>query len=1129
VTQVTDTDGHATKYTFDALGRVTQRQAWQGIEYLTSTSAWDTQNNLIATTDPRGYETDYAYDANGNTIAVALPLVTTSQGSFRPTSLYSYDVYNGVNENNVTAYCDPVHVGAAGYNWTNRPQSDTLCVNGPGATRYSWDHSDSNDPFGRLSDTYTPLGYHHQILYSTGVQGGDYGLPSDVIGDIMPQQDGTNRSPHQTFAYDSHGNLSTYNKGYGSWALAYDTLNRPISTTDPDSVTARTCYFNDGQAQATQSAAQYALDSNTLCGSHSASFIYDADGNETSETHHLGGVTGVTTKYYDGDDRLVEVSQPHDSVNDAYPYAWMTRYLYDLSQNATVSIGSVSGLYAHGNLYQTQEYLPSTTTLTLGGTLSSPMWMPVRGTSFDTTDRALASYELAFGNAPKLTNIYDAAPNYGLMTQSQNATGATTTPTYDYDGHVTADTFSGDGGLTPNRTSTFDPDGRETTLSSTTFTGEGYTYDVDGNLATHTDPSGANYTSPATETYAYYGDGERKTVSIASTALNATNALAYSYRNDGALQTETSNYGGAQNYAWTYTPAGRELTQSDPYTGNVISLYTVAGSPNGTRTLAPRTTTYDAYGRVATLTLPEGYEYTTFAYDADDETDSYTRTGGYPFVGAGSEAYAYSVRGEMVSSRSNPHSGTGYTVTTKTANGYQCMDCGPGALYDARSSMVLGNGYLVHPSGPPATSYQGYGYDATGRNVTQTSSYLGTNTTTRAYDAENHLVSQTYAGSSGEYNCPLVCGFPAPNITLPLTFYPNGSGVSYGYGPSGHVELSANTNGAVSGSTWYDQLHWDGNSILFEQAYPSFITLEVDDLAGAYSGGSMVYDRDMSGNIVAVHDGSDFGVWNDAPGNKVGNTKTGGTVSIGETGANPGDPTPMAPLNIGVMFAPSREDGYADEWGNVFQGVRVYDPIMAQWTAPDAYAGDVHDPMSQKPFMWNNNNPLDFQDPSGYESGGCSINVNDCGITLPSNTDFYAKAEASGLGLAFSGTATASGTKYFSTPSQQGITGARSTPGLLRAAVAGVSGAAARAVGSTFGAYATVGLVLPNNGKKSTDVIGGKSTTISISAEGVTVEFGWNSNGKFVGIGVGTPGAGVTTTYGRPLNPKKAPPKAASH
>src|SRR6202011_6041041 len=51
-----------------------------------------------------------------------------------------------------------------------------------------------------------------------------------------------------------------------------------------------------------------------------------------------------------------------------------------------------------------------------------------------------------------------------------------------------------------------------------------------------------------------------------------------------------------------------------------------------------------------------------------------------------------------------------------------------------------------------------------------------------------------------------------------------------------------------------------------------------------------------------------------------------------------------------------------------WQGVRTFDPAVGQWNSPDAYAGDVHDPMSQKPFMWNRNNPYAYSDPSGYDT-----------------------------------------------------------------------------------------------------------------------------------------------------------------
>jgi RHS repeat-associated protein len=69
----------------------------------------------------------------------------------------------------------------------------------------------------------------------------------------------------------------------------------------------------------------------------------------------------------------------------------------------------------------------------------------------------------------------------------------------------------------------------------------------------------------------------------------------------------------------------------------------------------------------------------------------------------------------------------------------------------------------------------------------------------------------------------------------------------------------------------------------------------------------------------------------------------------------------------GPILDAGREDGYFD--GTVaIQGVRAFDPNMNQWTTPDAYSGDVHDPMSQHPYMWNGNNPVEYSDPTGYET-----------------------------------------------------------------------------------------------------------------------------------------------------------------
>lgn len=82
-----------------------------------------------------------------------------------------------------------------------------------------------------------------------------------------------------------------------------------------------------------------------------------------------------------------------------------------------------------------------------------------------------------------------------------------------------------------------------------------------------------------------------------------------------------------------------------------------------------------------------------------------------------------------------------------------------------------------------------------------------------------------------------------------------------------------------------------------------------------------------------------------------------GNIVPGSDGAD------MGPID-GLAYNYTRPDGFESPFGTV-QGTRVSD--KDGWTTPDAYAGEVHDPISQKPFMWNRNNPYAYSDPTGYD------------------------------------------------------------------------------------------------------------------------------------------------------------------
>ncbi|MDE2570906.1 MAG: RHS repeat protein, partial [bacterium] len=629
-TTFADSDGHQTTYAWDAIGRVTQIQDWTGSITLTRTQTWNVHNELAATTDDRGNQTDYAYDANGNVIAVGQPSVTTSLGTFRPTSYYGYD-----GNSNLIAYCDPIWVHNHGDDWNLKgppAESDLLCPqqSGGGALREYWTSpSGGYEPKGELTEIVTPRGYKRFFAYNATAQGGaDYGLPTDVTGDSFTESDGTVITPHQSFVYDGHGNLVCYSKGVGFWILQYDTLGRLTASADPDDasvsnascaktpglpgshiVTART-YYPNGEVASTQSPSEYAEGVSTT-------YAYDRDGDQIAITTHDGSTpsapkSGTTTKWYDGLDRLIEVQEPHDSA-DAYSYSWLTRYLYDLTEGRqSLSLANGPAFAAHGNLFKTQEFLGAysvsgSTAIPLG--TGSPVWTDMRGTAYDALDRPVAEYRYIPSDTAVhvASNAYDANGNQGLLEQSCNAAGPCTNYVYDALARVASLSFSGDGGVTPSRSYTYDPDGRTVSVRSSVYGSQNSVFDADGRLIASYEASDGGVTSPASITYGVYPNGWRSKLSVTSSGLTQANLISYVYRADGLKTKEVVDYGSSQSFGWSFTAAGRHVQRTDPYTGTSISGLQQAGY--AAASFVPMTWQYDPDGRLSYLTLPSHAEY----------------------------------------------------------------------------------------------------------------------------------------------------------------------------------------------------------------------------------------------------------------------------------------------------------------------------------------------------------------------------------------------------------------------------------------------------------------------------------------------------------------------------------------
>ena len=135
----------------------------------------------------------------------------------------------------------------------------------------------------------------------------------------------------------------------------------------------------------------------------------------------------------------------------------------------------------------------------------------------------------------------------------------------------------------------------------------------------------------------------------------------------------------------------------------------------------------------------------------------------------------------------------------------------------------------------------------------------------------------------------------------------------------------------------YETLHWDGNQVLFTTSSAG----TVDDL-------KLAGDADI--------------------------LLSGGTASTsftqrdfsGSTGDPPNAGRELCSDTSPAAISQPGPDGISDGY-NIFQGVRNYDPAVGTWSTPDAYEGDVSDPMSQHAYMWNRNNSFLYEDPDGYD------------------------------------------------------------------------------------------------------------------------------------------------------------------
>ena len=271
-----------------------------------------------------------------------------------------------------------------------------------------------------------------------------------------------------------------------------------------------------------------------------------------------------------------------------------------------------------------------------------------------------------------------------------------------------------------------------------------FTYDARGNLLTAADASGTTtfkyddsaYPDQVTSVtypgglfinYGYDSEGRLNRVNQNGYVVN------YAYDSSGRLSSVTDS-GGATIVGYQYNDAD-QVTRKDmgnstytdytyTLTGQVATL--INHAPDGTVN-SQFTYTYDALGRVATMTTLQGTM--TYGYDADSQLTSVTLPGGQAIT------YGYDAMGNRTTVNQN---GVTTAYTTNDLNQYTTVG-GNTYSYDKDGNLTVTTA---------AAGTTNYTYDALNRLIgvhTPTDSY------TYTYDALGNLVASTHNGQTTQY------------------------------------------------------------------------------------------------------------------------------------------------------------------------------------------------------------------------------------------------------------------------------------------------------------------------------------------------------------------------------------------
>jgi YD repeat-containing protein len=345
-TTVIDSAGNATTYKYNTAGELTEviAPAVNGVSP-TTTYTYDSDGNLLTSTDPDGAVTSYSYDSNGNLLSV--------EDGTGNTVNYTYNSADQITSK--TTYTVPAQ-GEAG-------QSDYVAPSGAQTTYYVYNANNqlayTVDPLGNVSENdYTSVNGLSELTASRQYLGATYSSSSNNPGNppTLAQlqawvqssavQGTLSQSTLTSYTYDVRGQLATQTR--------YDTVDSNGNGVLTNGTVVTTTTY-DAYGKLLQTSIETGANRSTL---QTTSYAYDGMGRMISKIDPLGNATtyvysfntlvitqangSVTTQVTNNAGQIVSTTQSTVSAEQASTV--------NISANLPIYMGSTSTTYTSAEL-----------------------------------------------------------------------------------------------------------------------------------------------------------------------------------------------------------------------------------------------------------------------------------------------------------------------------------------------------------------------------------------------------------------------------------------------------------------------------------------------------------------------------------------------------------------------------------------------------------------------------------------------------------------------------------------------------------------------------------------------------------------------------------------------------------